>query len=192
MSPSSPWRPRATALALATSALLTPALATAAGQAPGRGPGGWTFEHAAFRVSLPRSWQVAEFDPATRRHRKAQPGGPDRTAAGQVAFADGKGNYFSVSVDQPLDFEADAVWTLRGDPSGGIEVVSEGSRCRPAAGASRAEDDDCPAGDGWLAIGTYAVQVRGRHYAFFFGNTAREDGVPLAVFREILRSFRAR
>jgi hypothetical protein len=181
-------------MALAVGALLASPPAGAAGKGRARAASSArTFSHAAYVLVLPAGWAPAAFDPATRQHRKTGEPEESLSHAEQVTFADDHGNYFMVLVDQGTDFEADAIWRLRARGGRRVEIASEGARCvRVAAGADGEGEEECPAGDGWLALGSPAIELQGHQFSFLFGNTSREDGVSVEVFRGILRSFRAK
>jgi hypothetical protein len=106
-----------------------------------------------------------------------------------VHLADRRGNFFSVYVDQALDFEADAIWTVRASVDGSsVEIGREGATCGGRGDLHGA----CSSGNGSLEIGTLPiVRLRGHTFRFEFG-TNGESGVRLDTFRWLLRNFRAR
>ncbi len=153
------------------------------------------FEHRAYTIRFPVDWYPAKFDPADGQHKRD----PNVEAAqlaedGQATFADGHGNHFAVYVDQAGDFDADAVWLLGPASDGrGVILAAEGSMCQKSAPQSDAESEEpCPAGDNRLSLGAPAIEIRGHYFSFLFGNTKKEHGVPLQVFRDIIRSFKAK
>jgi hypothetical protein len=149
-----------------------------------------TFEHTRFSVALPGGWYVAERRPGPRGDHFVPARQPRKAVTARVVdLADGRGNWFSIHVDQALDLEADAIWTVRPAPDGAsVEIGREGAPCG-GSGSGGA----CSAGNGTLEIGTLpAVALRGHTFGFAFGNTLREHGVDLETFRWILQNFRAR
>lgn len=143
------------------------------------------YEQATFRLAVPAGWKRTEQadcvkDPAISRD----------WCYGLARFESGEGAFFQVLVDYPpTEASANAYWDL--SPSldeAAVLVVREGrlracpltldgeARCNPRRGFSIAA---------W-------IELRGHHYLFGFGHTRGRKGVDLAVFREILRSFRAR
>jgi hypothetical protein len=150
-----------------------------------------SFEHERFSLRLPAGWHVAEERPGPRG-RLFVPARHPRAAAGArvVHLADGKGNFFSIHVDQALDIQTDAVWTLHPGADGAtVEIGREGAPCAGGAAAG----GPCSAGNGTLEIGTLPpITLRGHTFGFEFGNTKRETGVDLETFRWLLQNFRAR
>ena len=150
-----------------------------------------SFEHARFSMRLPAGWYVADERPGPRgRVFVAAPHPRAAADARVVRLADGKGNYFSIHVDQALDIETDAIWTVRPAADGvTVEIGREGAPCG-GAGDGRGP---CSAGNGTLEIATLPpVTLRGHHFCFEFGNTKRESGVDLDTFRWLLQNFRAK
>jgi hypothetical protein len=116
-----------------------------------------------------------------------------------VRFEDGRGKFFAVIFDHAgSGFSADAVWRLEASPAGdGVVVVEEEPPCRsPTFSTSEeavtSESADCPRGDGRLRLAGVGPELHGHRFFFYFGDDAREEGVELRPFREILRTFRAR
>jgi len=156
------------------------------------GPAGThTFQHESFTLSLPAGWAVAEQRPGPRGWSYLPARRPQAaTSARLIHFADGRGNYFTVSVDRAIDFEVDAVWTVHPASDGvSVTVGAEGAPCQGGGTAA----GPCSAGNGTFEVGTLPPVRLGAHsYTFVFGNTVKESGVDLAPFRWILQSFQAR
>jgi hypothetical protein len=121
-------------------------------------------------------------------------------AGGETArFEDGRGHYLLLVADPPgSGFAADAVWTLRETPEGGVEVVDAPAPCRRLVFPNSTEavwderEDDCLAGDGRLDVAA-VVTVRGRRHVFFLGDAFHEDHLAaLDPLRAALETFRAR
>lgn len=175
----------------------TPAAARARGETR-------TFRHARFSIGLPGGWRVSDWKPGPTGKRFVPAKRPGAAASARVVhLADGRGNYLSVHVDQALDVETDAVWTVRAAADGeSLEIGREGAMCGGAATAASSpggaaappvSHGPCSAGNRTLELATLpAVKLRGHTYAFEFGNTGRELGVPLETFRWMLQTFRAR
>lgn len=149
-----------------------------------------TFRNAHFTLGVPRGWWPAKWMAEEGRQRFVPVEDSRSSDASVVAFADAKGNFFSVYLDPETDeVETDAVWTIRAGADGSsVRIEEEGRMCKVIAGS----EGPCSAGNGSLEIVTMpALELRGHSYAFRFGNTRREAGVPLGPFRRMLRSFRA-
>jgi hypothetical protein len=168
------------------------AVAFCAAPAAGRARGTYqSFEHERFSMRLPAGWHVADQKPGPKGRLFVAARHPRESAAARVVhLADGKGNFFSVHVDQAFDIPTDAVWTVRPGADGAtVEIGREGAPC--GGGATRGSS--CSAGNGTLEIGTLpAVTLHGHTYGFEFGNVNRETGVDLDTFRWLLQNFRAR
>jgi hypothetical protein len=116
-----------------------------------------------------------------------------------VTFVGAVGAWFTIRAGcEPTEPPpVDAYWTLVPGPEPGSVISAEGepctvesrARCLTASGGEPL-CNTCSAGDGKLDIGA-GIQASSGIYCFRFGNRARETGVDLAPFRELLRSFRA-
>ncbi len=190
--------PRRLAAAVATAAALACTRGTPAPPAPTTPPaavpappGFRGFDQRLFTIALPAGWERVRVDDSGRRDVLG--------AENLVRFEDGRGRFFAVLFDHAgFGFSADAVWRCEATPSGdALRIVLEEPPCRvPTYGSSEAalaaESDECPAGDHRLHVAALAPALRGHAFTFFFGDEAREDGVDLAPFREILATFRAK
>jgi len=91
------------------------------------------------------------------------------------------------------------MWRCEFDPR-----TSALSACRESPSCTKQQQDECleapdnevgclcTAGDGKLHVWATAGEIKGMNTCFLFGNTKRETNVDLAVFRELLKSFRAK
>lgn len=148
-----------------------------------------------FSLALPLGW-----------HQVPLPSGfadvPSPRLAGQALRIAGKNGYFFEVQADPLetDVSADASWVCEPNPTGdGIVVRNEGKRCSAKEAAAWNEQNpdspleaNCPEGDGRLDLWVVGIRLRGHVYAFHFGHEKREGGVDVAIFRQLLRSFRVK
>jgi hypothetical protein len=142
-------------------------------------------EQATFRLAVPASWRRVDQSDCVR-----DPAVPSDYCYGLARFEDDGGNFFQVLVDYPpTEASANAYWKLAASPGGdGVSVVREGTmRACPLTLEGEARCDPRRG----FAVAAW-IELRGHHYLFSFGNLERRKGVSLAVFREILASFRTR
>jgi hypothetical protein len=159
------------------------------------------YEHKLFSITLPEGWKVV------REREEATPPGnyPEKEAGGAARFEDDKGNFFEVIIPcQETDVAGDAMWHCRYDAATRSVVTcaeqppctqESQEECLKIAKETEFGDDNfclCTAGDGRLTIWATLGEVDLRNTCFLFGNSRRETGVDLAVFREMLKSFRAK
>jgi hypothetical protein len=142
-------------------------------------------EQATFRLAVPASWRRVDQSDCVR-----DPAVPPDYCYGLARFEDDRGSFFQVLVDYPpTEASANAYWKLAASAEGdGVSVVREGAmRACPLTLEGEAR---CDPRKGFVVAAW--IELRGHHYLFSFGNVERRRGVGLAVFREILASFRAR
>jgi hypothetical protein len=143
------------------------------------------WEQTTFRIALPPSWKRVDQGDCVR-----DPAILADYCYGLARFEDDRGNFFQVLVDYPpTEASANAYWRLAASPDGeAVSVSREGAmRACPLTLEGEAR---CDPRKGFVVAAW--IELRGHHYLFSFGNSARRKGVGLAVFREILASFRAR
>lgn len=145
-----------------------------------------TFTETNFSFQAPAGWVKA--DPPQ--------GGVGPVGSGTFFYTDSAGDFFQVDVDPAgFDFAANATWTL------GLNVTKDGVVITQEGAVRSCQQGDlgCPEA-GKLVISAAptasdasapAPTVKGHKYFFFFGNTKKETGVDLQVFRDIFTSFKA-
>lgn len=178
-----------------------PGRSQAAEAAPRQAPQVKVYEHELFSITLPEGWKVV------RQRGEATPPGnhPENEAGGAARFEDDKGNFFEVVIPcRETDVAGDAVWHCGYDAATrSVAACAEQAPCTKewqqecVKTAKEAElgDEDlclCTAGDGRLTVWATLGEVGLRSTCFLFGNAKRETGVDLTVFREMLKSFRAK
>jgi hypothetical protein len=159
------------------------------------------YEHELFSITLPGVWKVV------REREEATPLGShiEKEAGGAARFEDDKGNFFEVIIPcQETDVAGDAMWHCRYEAATrSVAACAEQPPCteewqqeclKTAKEAELGDEDfcQCTAGDGRLTVWATLGEVELRNTCFLFGNSKRETGVDLAVFRELLKSFRAK
>jgi hypothetical protein len=152
---------------------------------------GVSFEHVRWTIQLPPGWK---------------PTRETRTDGQSARFEDGKGGFFVVHecvAQAGIDRVSDADWTLRWDPPTMRYEIEKESRERCTREERRAceeahrrgGDDDfglcCPVGNGRFDVFAEPRGLDGPA-AFSFGNERAEEGVDLAPFRALVRSFRSK
>lgn len=157
-----------------------------------------TYENKWFSVALPDGWKRGDPGKCARRFL----GAPKATVC-ELFTTDG-GEFLMVVIDPPATELPwlDARWRLEATGDGrGIVVAdtqppctqTERAECLRTATDETDEAACCTAGDGRLDIVAMGPAIIPAHdLMFWFGSSAREDGVPLGPFVRILSSFRSR
>ncbi len=151
---------------------------------PDAGAPSTTWEQPTFRLAVPATWKRVDQSDCVR-----DPAVPADYCYGLARFEDDQGSFFQVLIDYPpTEASANAYWRLASPDGETLAIAGEGAmRACPLTleGSAR-----CDPRKGFVVAAW--IEVRAHHYLFSFGNSARRKGVDLGVFRQILRSFRAR
>jgi len=134
-----------------------------------------------FSVILPVGWTKVSKNTATGREC-------DTGNNTEYHYQDSAGNYFDVCVD-PVGrgLSTDITWVLV-RTSTGFKIKTEGEQC-----VKTEEGYPCPAGDNKLFMFLKTDdggELNNHTYYFTAGNTKKETGVNLEIFRDIIHSFK--
>jgi len=141
-------------------------------------------EQAAFRIAVPAGWRRVVQDDCVK-----DPAVPPDWCYGLTRFEEEGGLFFQVLVDYPpTEASAHAYWKLGPSPDGRAVALLGEEKLRRCP--LTLEGEAACEGRGFSVAAW--IELEGHHYLFGFGHTRRRKGVDLAVFREILASFRAK
>jgi hypothetical protein len=162
-----------------------PPRAAKPGPPPAPPPPPVVYEQTTFQVALPPPWRRVDQSDCVRDASV-----PSDYCYGLARFEDDRGGFFQVLVDYPpTEASANAYWTLAASPDGATLAIAREEAMRPCPLTLEGEAR-CDPRKGFVIAAW--IELGGHHYLFSFGNASRRKGVPLDVFREILRSFRTR
>jgi len=141
-------------------------------------------EQPTFRIAVPADWRRVAQDDCVK-----DPVVPPDWCYGITRFEEPGGRFFQVLVDYPpTEASAHAYWRIGPTPDGRAIAILEEEKLRRCP--LTLEGEAACEGRGF-SIAAW-LELEGHHYLFGFGHARRRKGVDLAVFREVLASFRAR